>query len=218
MKQNILPFISTIAVLVLLAACAQPGPRELNEQIAQAYGIENFDKLRSLQFTFNIKKDTFQMARTWIWNPKENTVCLVKGSDTVHYKRDTIRSVAMKQLDQKFINDKYWLLFPFQLVWDRGCQFHLQEAKTMPIAKSMARCLTVNYNQTDGYTPKDAYDLFLDNHNMIREWTYRKGGADTATLSTTWEGVQDFKGIKIATTHSNADKTFKLWFSDIKVE
>ena len=33
----------------------------------------------------------------------------------------------------------------------------------------------------------------------------------------TWEGYKNFNGLKISTVHNVADKSFKLWFSDVKV-
>lgn len=201
-----------------LYSCEQATSSKLNEKVANAYGFSNFSKIKSIAFTFNIKKDSFNLSRSWKWFPKSQEVYFKDENDSLHYQRDTITSATMKAIDQKFINDKYWLLFPFQLVWDDGCTMTTQYGQHTPISGDTATRLTVAYSDSVGYTPHDSYDLFLDSLHQIKEWNYRHNSVDTPTMSTTWGDVKDFKGIKIATTHYNKDSTFKLWFSGIQVE
>ncbi len=212
-------FISLSAFLGLgLFSCQHPASLTLNEKIADAYGLSNFKKIKSIAYTFNIKKDTFTFSRSWKWFPQTHEVYFISHGDTLHYMRDTISSGTIKNIDEKFINDKYWMLFPFQLVWDKGCTMTTKYGQHAPIGGDTTTCLTVAYKDSAGYTPHDSYDLYLDSLYMIREWAYHKGSVDTPSLVTTWGDVQDFDGIRIATTHFSRDSSFKLWFSGIKVE
>ncbi len=138
--------------------------------------------------------------------------------ETVTYKRDTIQSAAMKSVDQKFINDQYWLIFPYHLVWDSGFTLTTKEKIVSPITKKEMTVLTVQYNNQGGYTPGDAYDLYLDNNYMINEWTYRKGGAEKPTLSTTWQDMINAKGLTIATNHQTLDGKFSIYFNGVTVK
>jgi hypothetical protein len=120
-------------------------------------------------------------------------------------------------IDGGFINDKYWLMFPFQLVWDTGYTYTIMENIPAPISGQSSTQLTIVYNQEDGYTPGDAYDLFLDENYLIKEWVFRKGnGIEGRPL--TWENEKDFNGVKFATEHKNDDSIKFIWFTGIEVE
>lgn len=201
-----------------LYGCQQASSSKLSQKVADAYGFPNFNNVKSLAYTFNIKKDSSLMSRSWKWFPKTHEVYFINGTDTIQYRRDTIQSAAMKKVDQKFINDKYWLLFPFQLAWDNGDKITIKYGQRAPISGDTATCLTIAYGDSVGYTPGDSYDLFLDSLHQIKEWNYRHNSVSTPTMSTTWGDVKDFNGIKIATTHYNKDSSFELFFSGVKVE
>lgn len=118
--------------------------------------------------------------------------------------------------DAGFINDKYWLLYPFQLAWDTGYTYEVEEHVNAPISGTSSTKLTIVYNNEDGYTPGDAYDLYLNDQYMIKEWTFRKGNGSEGR-SFTWEMEKEFDGILMATEHRNAEGQLFIWFSDIKV-
>ncbi len=158
------------------------------------------------------------MARNWVWNVKENTVTLNSPAQNITYRRDTIQSEAMKAIDRKFINDQYWLLFPYHLVWDSSAIITEKENATMPLAKTPAKMLTIQYQGTAGYSPGDAYDLYVDNNNMIKEWTYRKGGVAETSLATTWEENIEISGLTLAMNHKNPESKFRIYFTGVKVE
>ena len=200
-------------------ASAQVDAKEVAQKVANAYGFKHFKNVASLSYTFNVKRDTFPAtARSWKWKVKENIVTMITPKETVTYRRDTIQSAAMKNIDGKFINDQYWLLFPYHLVWDAGTSITLQSATVSPISKKLNHVLTIKYNDKDGYTPGDAYDLYIDENYKIKEWSYRKGNAEKPSLTTTWQENEDFGKIKIATNHLNADGKFRIWFTGVEVK
>ena len=186
------------------------------ERIAHANGFENWKKVSELQFTFNVDRDTTHFERSWTWNPKTEDVRMVSGKDTVVYNRQSVDSISMNA-DKAFINDKYWLLAPFQLVWDTSATVSEISTTEAPISKTQLNKITITYPNEGGYTPGDAYDLYFGEDFIIKEWSYRKGNAKEPTMSTTWEDYKDFDGIKIATLHQRTDADWKLYFTTIKV-
>lgn len=187
------------------------------EKIAFGNGFENWKDVTELKFTFNVDRGDKHYERSWIWNPKSGDVSMMSEKDTVAYNRASMDSIVM-QTDGAFINDKYWLLAPFQLVWDEGTNFSEKENVIAPISKDTLNQLTIVYGNSGGYTPGDAYDFFYDKNYKIKEWNYRQGNSDTISMSTTWEDYKKFNGIEIAQMHKDSTGGFKLYFKNISVK
>ncbi|MFL1012967.1 hypothetical protein [Flavisericum labens] len=178
-------------------------------KIANAHGFENWKYVSKIEFTFAEK-------RSWTWRPKTNDVTLRTETDTIIYNRKVLDSTSLKA-DQAFINDKFWLLIPFQLVWDKSVSITESGKTTSPISKTVLNKITITYPNEGGYTPGDAYDIFYDNNYIIKEWTFRRGNQQEPSLSNTFENYQDFKGIKIALDHKKATGDWNLKFSEVSV-
>ena len=209
-----------VVVLILsFKSYAQIDGTALAQKVADAYGIKKFKKAKSMSFTFNVKRDTFpSTSRSWNWNIEQNIVTLTSPKQTVTYRRDTIQSAAMKSVDGRFINDQYWLLFPFHTVMDKGCKLTQKDNVTSPIGKAKSTMLTVQYNNVDGYTPGDAYDLYIDKDYMVTEWVYRSKGVEKPSLNTKWENTVKNKGVKTATNYPSEDGKFRIYFTGISVK
>ncbi len=186
------------------------------EKIANANGFENWKDVTEIAFTFNVDRADNHFDRSWVWKPKTGDIIMMSAKDTVNYNRSKMDTLIMKT-DGAFINDKYWLLAPFQLVWDEGTSFSEKENVIAPISKDTLNQLTVVYGNDGGYTPGDAYDFFYDENFKIKEWNYRKGNSETPSMSTTWEDYENFNGIEIAKTHKDSTGNFKLYFTNISV-
>lgn len=188
----------------------------LPEMIAFAHGIEHWNRVEELHFTFNVNRGENHFERSWIWKPKTKDIIRISGEDTLKYNQNQMDSITLKA-DINFINDKYWLLAPFNLVWDEGTTFALKDSVTAPISKKPMQQLTVVYSDEGGYTPGDAYDFYFENDFIIKEWIFRKGNEPTPGITTTWEDYEDHQGLKIATIHQTSDGAFKLYFTNIEV-
>ena len=198
---------------------AQTDGTVLAQKVANAYGINKFKKAKAISFTFNVKRDTFPATyRSWNWNMEKNIVTMTTAKETVTYRRDTIQSAAMKSVDGRFINDQYWLIFPFHTVMDKGCTLTQKDNVISPIGKLASTMLTVQYNNVDGYTPGDAYDLYIDKNYMVTEWVYRSKGVVKPSLNTKWENTVKNEGIKTATNFPSEDGKFKIYFTGISVK
>lgn len=190
---------------------------EIQDKIAQANGLKNFDDVREIDFTFNVKvNDSVKASRAWHWEPRSKKISLTQEDITQSYVKKDSLTEKEKEIDRKFINDSYWLLFPFQLVWS-DASFSSEENVEAPISHKKMDKLIVSYNNKGGYTPGDTYEIYYGDDLMIQEWVYKAAGGGRE-MATTWEDYEDFKGIKIAKSHKSADGSFEIFFSDIEVK
>jgi len=195
----------------------------LNIKIAKAYGIDAFSKVKKIEYTFNVEFNGKKFNRKWEWFSKTKDITYwgkdSTGKDiTLSYNQNKSMDSQTKKIDAQFINDNYWMLFPFHLAWDNNVTFKDEGMKKYPINKGEGRTLMVKYSNKVGYTPGDAFELYLDKSNKIKEWIYFNGGNTKHPGPATWEGNKDFNGITISTMHYGPGKKFKLFFSDINVE
>lgn len=187
------------------------------QQIANKNGFENWKNVSEIKFTFNVDRGEKHSERSWVWKPKTNDVSLISDKDTVNYNRNQMDSITQRP-DAAFINDKYWLLAPFNLVWDEGISFTEYQNTVAPISKDSLNQLTIVYGNEGGYTPGDAYDFYYDENFIIREWTFRHGNDSLPTMSTTWEDYFNFNGINISKMRRDGTGSFKLYFTNISVK
>jgi len=189
----------------------------LAKKIANAHGFENWKDVSEVKFTFQVDKDTIKgKGRTWTWFPKEDKVLLKDNDTTYNYIRSQVDRTTIAA-DKSFINDKFWLLIPFQLVWDTSADITESKKAEAPISKKQLNMITLTYSNEGGYTPGDAYDIYYDDNYMIKEWTYRKGNSEAPSLSTTFENIKDFNGIKIAIDHKQEGGNWNLNFTDVSI-
>ncbi len=217
----------SLICLLLVSACKSDKSetpvieetRELTiaEKIANAHGFEKWNDVSKVEFTFKVDRDTIKgKGRSWIWKPKEDSVTMMTDETTVSYLRSKMDSTHIV-VDRGFINDKFWLLVPFQLVWDSNASISETKKAEGPISKGELNMITMTYSDEGGYTPGDAYDIFYDDDYLIKEWVYRRGNSNQPSLSTTFENYKDYNGIKIATDHKMADGNWNLNFSDVNI-
>ena len=187
------------------------------EKIANAHGYENWKSVEEIAFTFNVDRDSTHFERSWVWRPKTNEVTHISGLDTLRYNRKNMDSVAFKT-NGGFINDRYWLLAPFNLVWDKASfTYTHDENTTAPISKKPMQKLTIVYGNKGGYTPGDAYDFYFEGDYIIREWVFRKGNQSEPSMTTTWEGYSEMNGFSFVKDHKKANENFNLYIDNISV-
>lgn len=193
------------------------------EKIAHAHGYEHWKNVNEIEFTFNVDVDDKHFERAWKWQPKNDYVVSLISKDSISmFTRPTGALSALDpkfiKVDQSFINDKFWMLVPFQLVWDEGISISEPIKDVAPISKKELSKITLLYGNNGGYTPGDAYDIYFDDSYIIREWVFRKSNAAEPTMTTTFENYEDFNGIKIAKDHKKLEGNWNLYFTNIKVK
>ncbi|MDG3580803.1 MULTISPECIES: hypothetical protein [Galbibacter] len=209
-----------IILFLLLGSCKKETNKNLNplEKIAYAHGFENWNKVDEIKFTFNVDRDTVHFERSWEWRPKKNEITLIKNGEELDFNRSQILSDQELAADKNFINDVYWLLAPYKLIWDDGIEYKDPILSQAPISKDSLQKVTIVYSSEGGYTPGDAYDFYIDKDNMVKEWVYRENNDPTNCMITTWEDYKDIEGLKIATMHQNENGVFKLYFTNVSVK
>lgn len=216
MKTLLLSFLC----LLLLTYCSpskEENEKSLPQLVADEYGFENIKDIASITYTWNVRRDSATvMVRDWSWDLAAETVYYSGPDTTVTYSIPE-KTDALAAIDQRFINDRYWLLFPFQLGWDTGYTHEVVENQTSPIQGIPTTKLIIRYNDADGYTPGDAYDLYIDDNYMVKEWVFRRGdGPDGRAI--TWDDIQEFDGIKIHLEHRNDAGEKAIWFTNVEVK
>ncbi|WP_344712235.1 hypothetical protein [Winogradskyella damuponensis] len=187
------------------------------KKIANAHGFEHWKNVSEIKFTFQVDTDTRNgKGRSWSWYPKSDEVLFESLHGEQRYSRKHMDSTLIAN-DRGFINDKFWLLVPFQLVWDTSATISEPTKAQAPISKIELNRITLTYSNEGGYTPGDAYDIFYDEQFIIREWVYRKGNSAEPSLTTTFENYKDYNGIKIATDHKQEGGNWNLYFTDVSI-
>ena len=206
----------SLFIISFLFSCNQ---KELSvpEKIANAHGIEHWDKVKAFHFTFGGKAEDPNSGRSWIWNPKTDDITLNRNGEIFSYNRESMDSAAIKN-DRAFINDKFWALIPFQLVWDTTATISESSEAMSPVKEEALNKITITYSNEGGYTPGDAYDIYYDSDFIIREWSFRRGNQADPSLSNTFEKYHNFNGLLIAESHKMLDSDRDLLIRNVKVE
>jgi len=187
------------------------------EKIANKLGFQNWNNVSEISYTFNVKRGEKHSFRSWIWNPKNDDVKMISTKDTIQYNRKSIDSIY-KNSDMAFINDKFWMLAPFNLVSDNGVTFTEKQGVSSPISGKKLNQLTAVYSNDGGYTPGDAYDFYYTSDFEIKEWSFRKGNQEKPNFSTTWEGYETLNNITVSKTRNDSIGFFSIYFTDISIK
>ena len=134
------------------------------------------------------------------------------------HEMETTTSSALKKVDAWFINDNYWLLFPFHIAWDPDAKIEDTGRQNIPIGEGKARCVVITFPATGGYTPGDVYEVYLDDNHRFLQWVYRRGGSEQATRIATWENHRQVGPLMVSLNHRGEDENFRVWFTSVGVK
>ena len=236
-KTNRTRLAALIVVLALSAACwAQKAP--VTDAIAKAYGLDSFNQVEQIRYTWTA--DAFHLSRSWLWNTKTGQVSYESKDKEgkpvkLTYNRSQLdREPAMvkSEIDPAFINDQYWVLFPFHLVWDTSAKVEDTGEHKLPLGKGSARRIVVTYPSEGGYTPGDTWELFVGPDNRIKVWSWHRASAPKATGTWAWEDHKKAGPLLIALDHHGvlfspptagakpfpSPKPTRIVFSDVAVK
>jgi len=213
-------YFSIVILAIALTSCksdkkepeATTADIELYERVAAASGIDGWNDVKQAKFTFNVDRNgETVVSRDWDWRPQSGEVTLTSKNETLTYNRNSLKktdSLAISA-DRGFINDVYWLLPQFKLVWDQGTQITYPDSTTQMVR--------IKYTGNDGYTPGDQYDMDIDNDMMISNWKYYPKGTTQPGMETSFENYKDYNGIKIATDHKIPDGSTNIYFTNVEI-
>jgi hypothetical protein len=219
----------SMLLLVLLAISCSPKHSSIIEPIAKTYGIDSFEQIEGIRYTFNLDFPLGKLSRAWEWNPKTNTVSYEgKTKDGQPVKATYVRSQISSQsdtvkneIDPSFVNDNYWLLFPFHAYWDTGADIQNKGMQPLPQGNGSAELVSVKYTSEGGYTPGDTWNLYVGKDNRIEQLLFQHGGTKKPHIViATWEGYKKAGPLLFSTEHrGTADGgSVRLFFSDVAVK
>lgn len=219
------------AVLALAPnSWAQTQRAPILEKIAKTYGVDSWDKVEAIRYTWNIEYGKFSLSRSWEWEPKTTQVTY-EGKDKdgkpvkVTYKRSELGSQpdsVKNDVDPGFINDNYTLLFPLKAYWDSSPSVIDQGVYNLPTGSGSASLVAVKYPaEGGGYTPGDTWELYVAKDGRIEYWIYHRGGAKKPSMVlATWGGQKKAGPLLISTDHrGNADgMPIRVWYTNVAVK
>ena len=217
-------------VLVLAATSwAQTRP-PIAEQIGKTYGLDSWDKIEAIRYTWNAQFPGVNVSRSWEWHPKTGQVSFEgKDKDGKPVKVTYLESQLSSQpanvktdVEPGFINDQYWLIFPFHVVWDSSATVTDDGMQKLPLGTGSARRVTVKYPvEAGGDTPGDTWELYVGKDNRVEQFVYRRGGPKKpSVVIATWGGYKKAGPLLISTEHrGTADgNPLHLYFSNVSVK
>jgi hypothetical protein len=235
---SILAFSVLAQVLVTTAGAGEIPPAA--EEMAKTYGLDSWDQIEGIRYTWNAEfpgtvkpfdggSGTIKVSRTWEWDPKTGTISY-EGKDNngqplkVTYQRSQLSSqtdVVKNVVDPSFFNDQYWLLIPLHAVWDTSAKVTDDGVQKMSLVDGSADRISIKYFGSDGYTPGDTWELYLDADHRLQEMDYHRGGPRKPSLViVTWAGYKKAGPLLVSTEHKGtADGApITLTFTNVAVK
>ena len=141
-----------LGLLVLTATSWAQNRPPISEEIAKAYGLDSFGQIEQIRYTFNIDlPGLIKLSRSWVWEPKTGRVSY-DGKDKagkpvkVSYLRSQLSSqdtVVKDEVDPGFMNDQYWLTFPFHQFQDSSPKVEDKGMQKLPLGPGSAEQVVV---------------------------------------------------------------------------
>ncbi len=219
------------AVLLLTATSWAQNRPPILEQIAKTYGLDSYGQVEAIRYTWNGEiTGLFKLSRVWEWEPKTGRVSF-EGKDKegkpvkVSYLRSELSSQpdnVKNEVDPGFLNDNYWLLFPFHAYWDTSATVTDEGMKKLPTGTGSAELVSVKYSPSvGGYTPGDTWDLYVGKDNRVEYLVFQHGGDKKPSLvKASWTSYKKAGPLLISTEHrGTADgKPLHIFISDVAVK
>jgi hypothetical protein len=227
--------VTRIGVLAfgLLAAAATCWPQNrspIAEKLAKTYGLDSWGQIEAIRYTWNARFPGVNISHSWVWEPKTGHVSF-EGKDKdgkpvkVTYVESQLNSAPANvkgEIEPAFVNDQYWLVFPFHVYWDSSADVQDKGMQKLPLGKGSARLVAVKYpSEAGGYTPGDTWELFIGSDDRVEQFIYHRGGPKKpSVVIATWAGYKKAGPLLISTDHrGTADgKPLRVFFSDVAVK
>ena len=208
----------------LHAETTSPRPEAVAHRIARAAGFAQFHRVEHITFTFHARIGDTRIEREWRWWPFKERVTLesAEGGRPFTYARAAVTPQSperLRAIDRKFVNDSYWLFFPFHVVWDPTVRMESLPDSEFTGDTEASGALRIRYPDDVGYTPGDVYEVYYDDNYRITRWVYRKRGSGTPTRITRWETYEQVGPLTLSLRRpSPEDSDFLVRFSDVSVK
>jgi hypothetical protein len=230
-RRDVIRIFAFNMLLILPATLGAQQRAPILDQIAKTYGLDSFGQVDAIRYTWNGEiPGVFNLSHSWVWEPKTNKVSY-EGKDKegkpvkVTYMRSDLGrqpDAVKNEVDPAFINDNYWLLFPFHAYWNTSANVTDQGMRKLPVGNGSAELVVVKYPaEAGGYTPGDTWELYVGKDNRVEQFVYHRGGPKKPSLVVaTWAGYKKAGPLLISTEHrGTADgKPLHIFLSDVSVK
>ncbi len=220
-----------LAVLLLTPSLWAQERAPILEQIAKTYGIDSWDQIQAIRYTWNGEiPGLFKLAHAWEWEPKTGKISyegkdkdgkpvkVTYDSSQLSTQSDQVKS----EIEPAFVNDNYWLLFPFHAYWDKSATVTDKGTQKLPIGTGSATLVSVKYPaEAGGYTPGDTWDLYISKDKRVQAMVYHRGGDKKPSLVTaSWTGYKKAGPLLFSTEHrGTADgKPLHIFHTNVAVK
>src|SRR5215470_3354134 len=225
--------IGLIGFLVLtVGATSQAQQRDpIIENIAKAYGLDSYDKIEAVRYTWSVDiPGLFKATHKWEWEPKTGKISFETTDKDgkpvkVSYDSSQLNSQpdqVKNEVEPAFVNDNYWLIFPFHAYWDKSATITSKGMQKLPIGTGSATLVSVKYPaEAGGYTPGDTWDLYVGKDYRVRAMVYHRGGDKKPSLVTaSWAGHKKAGPLLFSTEHrGTADgKPMHIFLTNVAVK
>ena len=194
-------------------------------EISKVYGVDDAYRIEGLSFVIRTQDGKVQRRREYTWDVGDDRVeYRGKGPSglpiEVTYRRDQLAkgdAALNSTIDQWFVDDQFWLLFPFHLTWEKRLITVKSEPQKMRIEPGVSDCLIVQYPE-GSKTAGDTYEIYYTPDHLIREWAYLPNGATEPKFATTWERNAKAGPFLFSLEHRAKDGAVKVWFDRVSVK
>lgn len=220
----------SLSVVLFSGSCRAQSRPAIVEQLAKAYGLDSWGQIEAIRYTFNLQVARLKISQSWVWEPRTGRVTY-EGKDKngkavkvtyVESQLDSEPANVKDEIQPAFINDQYWLIFPFHVSWDTSADVRDQGTRRLPLGRGSARLIVVKYPpEAGGYTPGDTWELYVGKDNRVEQFEYRRGGPKKpGVVITTWSGYKKAGPLLISTEHrGTADgNPLHVFFSNVAVK
>ena len=106
-------------------------------------------------------------------------------------------------VEPAFVNDNYWLLFPFHAYWDTSATVTDEGMKKLPTGAGSAELVVVKYAaELGGYTPGDTWELYVGKDKRVEYLVFHHGGDKKPSLvKASWAGYKKAGPLLVSTEH-----------------
>ena len=228
-RLDVIRFLALGMLLILPATSGAQQRPPVVEKLAMTYGLESFGQIEAIRYTFNAQSPRGNHSRSWIWEPKTDRVTY-EGEDKsgkpvkVTYLRSQLGSQPAEvksRIDPGFINDQYWLLLPFHVVWDTSATVENAGMQKLPLGKGAAEKVVVKYPSAGGYSPGDTWDLYVGPDGRIQEFVYHRGEPrKPLVVIATWADYKKAGPLLLSLDHRGTanGKSVHIFFSNVAVK
>jgi hypothetical protein len=218
------------AVLVCASGSWAQARPPILEKIAKAYGLDSWEQIEAIRYTWNASFPGVNVSRSYVWEPKTGRITYetkdkegkpVKVTYTSS-ELSTQSALVKNEAEPAFVNDNYWLLFPLHAYWDTSATVTDDGVQKLPLGKGSAEKVVVKYPaEAGGYTPGDTWELYVGKDDRVEQFVYHRGGPKKpSVVIATWSGYKKAGPLDISTDHrGTADgKPLRIFITGLAVK